>query len=34
MIEKISQMVTDPSKIRKNDPGHPDICSVLPITGI
>ncbi|HQJ56718.1 MAG TPA: tryptophan--tRNA ligase [Caldisericia bacterium] len=33
MIEKISQMVTDPSKIRKNDPGHPDICSVFTYYG-
>jgi tryptophanyl-tRNA synthetase len=22
-------MVTDPQKIRKNDPGHPEICSVF-----
>jgi tryptophanyl-tRNA synthetase len=21
-------MITDPEKIKKNDPGHPDICSV------
>jgi len=33
MIEKISQMITDPSKIRKNDPGHPDICSVFTYYG-
>ncbi len=26
--EKVRQMITDPEKIRKNDPGHPDICSV------
>ena len=26
--EKVKQMITDPEKIRKNDPGHPDICSV------
>ena len=26
--QKISQMITDPEKIRKADPGHPDICSV------
>ena len=26
---KIIKMVTDPEKIRKGDPGHPDICSVF-----
>jgi len=26
--EKVKQMITDPEKIRKNDPGHPDICAV------
>lgn len=26
--EKVRNMITDPSKIKKNDPGHPDICSV------
>lgn len=26
--EKVRQMITDPEKIRKDDPGHPDICSV------
>lgn len=26
--KKVSMMVTDPEKVRKNDPGHPDICSV------
>lgn len=26
--EKISQMITDAEKIKKNDPGHPDICAV------
>lgn len=29
MIRKITMMVTDPNKIRKNDPGNPDICSVF-----
>lgn len=29
MIEKVMQMITDPQKIRKSDPGHPDICSVF-----
>src|SRR5579883_1741289 len=27
--KKIRAMVTDPQKIRKNDPGHPEICSVF-----
>ncbi|MCD6168472.1 MAG: tryptophan--tRNA ligase [Caldisericia bacterium] len=26
---KIIRMVTDPEKIRKGDPGHPDVCSVF-----
>jgi len=26
--EKIRQMITDAEKIKKNDPGHPDICAV------
>jgi len=27
--EKIRNMVTDPARIRKDDPGHPDICTVF-----
>ena len=27
--QKVMCMVTDPARIRKNDPGHPDICSVF-----
>jgi tryptophanyl-tRNA synthetase len=27
--QKISQMFTDPTKLRKNDPGHPDECPVF-----
>lgn len=26
--EKVGQMVTDPARIRKDDPGHPEICTV------
>ena len=26
--EKVRMMITDPGRIRKNDPGHPDICNV------
>jgi len=26
--EKVGSMITDPARIRANDPGHPDICSV------
>lgn len=26
--EKVSQMVTDPARIRKDDPGHPEVCTV------
>ncbi len=27
--KKVMNMITDPSRIRKTDPGHPDICSVF-----
>lgn len=27
--KKIFSMITDPQKIRKNDPGHPEICNVF-----
>ncbi len=26
--KKVSTMITDPARIRKDDPGHPDVCSV------
>ncbi|NMA68602.1 MAG: tryptophan--tRNA ligase, partial [Desulfitobacterium sp.] len=26
--EKVRQMVTDPARIRKDDPGHPEVCVV------
>lgn len=26
--EKVKKMITDPQKIRKNDPGHPEVCTV------
>ena len=29
LMEKVRKMYTDPSKIRKNDPGHPDQCPVF-----
>jgi len=27
--KKVRQMITDPQRIRKTDPGHPDICNVF-----
>lgn len=27
--KKINMMITDPARIKKDDPGHPDICSVF-----
>ncbi|NLZ52155.1 MAG: tryptophan--tRNA ligase, partial [Thermoanaerobacteraceae bacterium] len=24
----VKMMITDPARIRKNDPGHPDVCNV------
>jgi tryptophanyl-tRNA synthetase len=29
IVNKVKQMITDPEKIRKTDPGHPDICTVF-----
>ena len=29
LMEKVSKMFTDPEKIRKNDPGHPEVCPVF-----
>jgi tryptophanyl-tRNA synthetase len=31
---KVSQMITDPGRIRKNDPGNPDVCTVFSFHGI
>ncbi len=28
ITKKIRQMITDPARIKVNDPGHPDVCSV------
>lgn len=27
--ERVGKMITDPQKIRRNDPGHPEICTVF-----
>lgn len=27
--KKINQMITDPARVRLNDPGHPDVCNVF-----
>jgi tryptophanyl-tRNA synthetase len=29
IFEKVRMAVTDPQKVRKNDPGHPEICNVF-----
>lgn len=31
--EKVKQMITDPQRIRKTDPGHPDVCNVFTFYG-
>jgi len=28
LSEKVAQMITDPARIRKTDPGHPEVCTV------
>ncbi len=27
--KKVRQMITDPARIRKTDPGHPEVCNVF-----
>ena len=27
--KKVMQMITDPQRIRKTDPGHPEVCTVF-----
>jgi len=27
--KKVNQMITDPARVKKDDPGHPDICTVF-----
>jgi len=29
ILEGVKQMTTDPARIKKDDPGHPDVCSVF-----
>ena len=29
IVDKVGQMITDPQRARKNDPGNPDICNVF-----
>ena len=29
VAKKVKRMVTDPARVRRNDPGHPDVCSVF-----
>ena len=29
VAKKVSRMVTDPARVRRNDPGHPEVCSVF-----
>ena len=29
ILAKVKQMITDPARIKKTDPGHPDICNVF-----
>lgn len=29
ITEKVMSMITDPARVRRNDPGHPEVCSVF-----
>ena len=31
--KKVSEAITDPARVKKEDKGHPDICTVLLTTG-
>lgn len=31
---KVNQMITDPGRIRKNDPGNPEVCTVFSFHGV
>lgn len=28
-LEKVQTMITDPARVRRNDPGHPEVCNVF-----
>lgn len=32
--ERVRQMITDPARIRKTDPGHPEVCAVYAYQGL
>jgi tryptophanyl-tRNA synthetase len=34
IARKVSAMVTDPARVKKDDPGHPDVCNVFSYYGI
>ncbi|MDP1808442.1 MAG: tryptophan--tRNA ligase [Actinomycetota bacterium] len=34
IYRKVQKMVTDPARVRRSDPGHPDVCSVFAVHGI
>jgi len=34
IMSKVSRMITDPNRARKNDPGNPDICNVFTFHGL
>jgi len=29
VTKKVMSMITDPARVRRNDPGHPDVCSIF-----
>ena len=31
IYKKVQKMVTDPARVRRSDPGHPDVCSVFAV---
>lgn len=34
LLEKVRNMVTDPARIRRHDPGHPEVCTVYTFHGL
>ncbi|MEW6080601.1 MAG: tryptophan--tRNA ligase [Bacillota bacterium] len=34
ILDRVSMMITDPARVRRNDPGHPEVCTVYSFHGV
>ena len=34
ILDRVSMMITDPARARRNDPGHPEVCTVYSFHGV